>query len=263
MSEPFDPGPAAGVLARAWRSGMRLSELPQGIRPSTLEQGYDVQDELMRRLGEPVAGWKLGVGSSLMKRQSGAGRSLAGRVLQSRVHRPGDVVALPSSAPVTVEFEIAYVLGRDIRPAEPLFPVLDAVAEVRTAFELVLSRFIDRRAVGWPSFVADNAAFHALVLGEPFDATRIDELRTPLVVHLDGQTAALATQGEDITDPVAALEDLVALARERGMVLPAGSIISTGSVSKPFTVAANAAHIRATFLGQELAFRTRVVPSAA
>jgi 2-keto-4-pentenoate hydratase len=190
MNERFDPTPAS-ILADAWRGGTFLTELPAAVRPRTLGEGYDIQDLLIEALRLPVAGWKLGVGSTVQKQQSGVGLSIAGRISGSRLDRSGDTVPPPNAAPVTIEFEIAYVLGRDVLPEEEAFPVLQAVAEARSAFELVLSRCTDRRAVGWPSFAADNGAFHAP----------------------DGKEAARSLTGEDITDPVAALADLVAAAR--------------------------------------------------
>ena len=138
---------------------------------------------------------------------------------------------------MTVEFEIAYILGRDIRPDDAEFSVTDAVREVRAAFELVLSRFVDRRAVGWPSFAADNAAFQALILGEAIEPARLDELVGTLVVTIDGKEMARGLSGEDATEPAGALADLVATARERGMTLPKGSVVSTGTLSKPFDIA--------------------------
>ena len=258
MSGAFDPAPAAAMLAEAWHGGALLAELPPALRPQTLAQGYDIQDRLVATLGRPVVGWKLGVGSAVQKRQSGVGRSIAGRILGSHLHHGGDTVPLPNAAPVTVEFEIAYVLGRDVQPDEPAFPVMDAVAEVRVAFELVLSRFTDRRAVGWPSFAADNAGFQALVLGDRIDPDQVPDLVRSLVVSADSQEAASSLSGDDATDPQAALADLVATARERGMVLPRGSIVSTGTVSKPFNVTAHPAEVSARFLGVELGFRIEV-----
>jgi 2-keto-4-pentenoate hydratase len=257
VTEPFDPAPAAAMLAEAWRSGTLMQELPPAIRPRSLGQGYDIQDRLIAGLGDQVVGWKLGVGSAAQKRQSGIGRSIAGRLLGSHVYRPGDTIALANAAPVTIEFEIAYILRRDVLPDEAAFPLLQAVGDVHVAFELVRSRFVDRRAVGWPSFAADDAGFQALVLGPPIDPARLGELRHSLVVTLDGKEAATSLSGEDATDPEAALADLVATARERGMVLPNGSIVSTGTVSKPFDIASPAAAISARFLGTELGFRTK------
>src|SRR5262249_23050161 len=160
MTDMFDPALAAQILADAWHSGEQLTELPIDARPVSVEQGYDIQQHLLTRLDQPLAGWKLGVGSPNLQRQSGLGRSIAGRVLGSRVYRDGDTVPLPNAAPVTIEFEIAYILGRDIVPTEDA-TFAGAIAETLVTFELVLSRFVDRRAVGWPSFTADNAGFYA------------------------------------------------------------------------------------------------------
>ncbi len=250
----FDPAPATRMLVEAWRTGTLLPELPEAIRPRTMAEGYEVQDRVVATLGSPLAGWKLGVGSASQKRRSGVGRSIGGRILASHLHRDGAVITLPNTAPVTVEFEIAYVLARDVSPGEPPFDIRDAVAEVRVTFELVRSRFVDRLAVGWPSFAADNGAFQALVLGDAVPVDRVAALADSLVVSCDGAEKARSLTGENATDPRAALADLVATARERATVLPKGSIISTGTASEPFDVAAPSAVIRARFLDRELGF---------
>jgi 2-keto-4-pentenoate hydratase len=251
----FDPAPAAATLARAWRDGTLLDALPPESRPRTIMDGYDIQDRLIEALGQQPIGWKLGMGSALQKTQTGVGRSIAGRILRDFTVEDGGTIPLPNDAPAVVEFEIAYVLARDLRPDAPAIPAIEAVGETRVTFELVLSRFRDRRAVGWPSFAADNGGFQALVLGPAIDPADIPELRRSLVVTLDGAEAARGLTGEDVTDPVAALSDLAAVARERGTVLPAGSVISTGTVSKPFPLA-GAAAVEARFLGRRLGFRT-------
>jgi 2-keto-4-pentenoate hydratase len=251
MSDRFDPIPAADALAEAWRSGQRLQALPEAIRPQTLAEGYDIQDRLIEKLGDSVAGWKLGVGSHKGKRDSGIGRAIAGRILSRRVHQPGDAIPLPHDGPVTVEFEIAYVLGRDVGPGEVVADPLSVVAETRVAFELVLSRFVDRRVVGWPSFAADNAAFEALVLGPVVDGAAIARIAETLVVEADGVEQARIATGDDAVVPVDGLADLLAIARDRGMVLPRGSIVSTGTISVPFNLT-GAAQITARYLDRDL-----------
>jgi 2-keto-4-pentenoate hydratase len=148
-------------------------------------------------------------------------------------------------------------LGHDILPDEPALPVLDAVSETRVSFELVLSRFINRRAVGWPSFAADNGACQAIVLGDTVATSEIPALVESLIVRVDREEKARAVTGDDVTDPAGALSDLAAIARERRMLLPQGSIISTGTVSRPFNIAAASAHVGARFLGREFGFHTR------
>jgi len=257
MADPFHPEPAAAILAQAWRAGTLLDELPHAVRPATMAQGYAVQEALIALIGPHTVGWKLGLGSHVQKRTLGVGRAVAGRILQGALFGDGATIVLPNAAPATVEFEIAYVLGRDIRPDEPGFALLEAVAEIRVSYELVFSRFVDRRTVGWPSFAADNAGCQAVVLGEVIAAADIPGIVETLVVLQDGQERARALTGEDVTDPLASLSDLVAIARETGMVLPAASVISTGTVSRPFNIS-GPAEISARFLGRSFGFRTMI-----
>src|SRR5512138_2916428 len=205
----FDPAPAAALLAQAWREGRQLAELPPSARPQTLEQGYEIQDRLIAEMAQPVGGWKLGVGSRAALRQFSLERPLAGRILRSRFHGNGDRVVLPRSGPVTVEFEIAFVIGRAIPPGERIADPMSAVAEVRPTFELVLSRFVNRRAVGWPSFVGDSVGFAALVVGDPIDAATIEDVSGTVVISVDGCEAARGLAGDELTDPLAAFAHLL------------------------------------------------------
>lgn len=260
----FDPRPAAQELAAAYRAGELLVELRGDMRPRSLGEGYDVQDRLIDVLGLRPVGWKLGVGSIKLKAQAGIGRSIAGRVLAPQLYRPGATVELPNAAPVTVEFEIAFEIADDVRPDGPRVVARDVIADTRVAFELVLSRFVDRRAVGWPSFAADNAGFQALILGEAIDPKTLPDLLRSLRISANGEEKARAATGEDVTDPYGALDDLIAIARERRMVLPKGAIVSTGSASQPFNLSGPEFEIAAAFLGTELRFamRTRHHPAS-
>lgn len=254
MTAAFDPGPAARLLTQVRHGSTQIVELPEVLRPTTIGQGYDVQDRFIELLNEPVVGWKLGVGSAKLKQQSGVGRSIAGRVLGNRRFDPGATVPLSFAAPVTIEFEIAFVLGEDI---DHRFTgdVRNAISETRVTFELVMARFVDRRSVGWPSFTADNSGFEALIVGDPIDISHIPELLSSLVVSLDGQEQARAAAGEDATDPYGALGDLISIARERKMILPKGSIVSTGSASMPFVASSPQGAVSASYLGKQFGFR--------
>jgi 2-keto-4-pentenoate hydratase len=255
MNKPFDPAPAASLLATHWRNGTQSTELPAEIRPRTLQEGYAVQDRLIAVMSEKTAGWKLGVGSPLAMRNAGLDRPLVGRILASHCYRSGDAVRLPNQAPATVEFEIVFVLGRDIEPSEALNSPLDAVSTTHPAFELVLSRFADRRAAGWPSFVGDSVGFEASVIGDPIDPAQIAEvIRTVTVTG--GKDMARGLSGDDLTDPVKSLEYLIAHARERGIVLKRGELVSTGAIAKPFDLAVPA-EIVARFLDSELRVQTK------
>jgi len=248
---------AAACLTDLWRSGRQATALPPELRPVTIADGYDIQDRFVAGLDLPIAGWKLGMGSPRQRAQTGAGGSIAGRIFAAKCHRPGETIALPDLAPVTIEFEIAYVLGRDILPDAPPIDPMTAVGETRVTFELVRSRFVDRRAVGWPSFAADNAGFEALVVGPVVDGGNLAALAASAVLMIDGTERARALTGEDATDPRQAYADFVATARRRKMMLPKGSIISTGTVTRPVDIE-GAARIEARYLGLSVGFSTAV-----
>ena len=255
MGEGFDPTAGAATLAAAYRSGDLLPALPVEQRPTALSEALDIQDKFLAGLGGASVGWKMGLGSFAQKRTLGFGRALPGRILASRVHPDGAVIALPNAAPVTIEFEIAYVLNRDILPDDAEFPARDAIGETRVTFEIVRARYVDRRAVGWLSFAADNCAFDSLVLGPVIAADSEAALAESLVVLADGVEASRALTGDDVTDPVASLGDLILTARERDVKLPKGSVISTGTLCKPFDVVPTGAVIEARFLGRTLRVR--------
>lgn len=182
---------AATLLADAWRTGSQCSELPPEARPVTIDDGYTAQDRMVALLDDEVVGWKLGAGSVRTRRETGLGRSIPGRVVQSRLFRPGNAVPLRDDAPVTVEFEIAFVVGRTTEPGDDCTDVAGLIAEARMTCEFVRSRFVDRRAVGWPSFAADDADFDALVVGPPLDLEALDDFTNALVVTVDGVERAL------------------------------------------------------------------------
>jgi len=231
-----------------------MAALPEPLRPADIGQGYDIQDRLIARIDDAVVGWKLGVGSAKLKRQSDIGRSIAGRILKSRLFGAEATVELSFAAPATIEFEIDFILGDDIAP-DHSGDARTRIAETRVAFELVQSSFVDRRAAGWPSFAGDNSGFDALILGDAVEAAAIPNLLASLVVSVDGEAKAGVATGEDVTDPYRAFDDLVALAQERGMVLPKGSIISTGSASLPYAISTPRGEVAASYLDKTLRFR--------
>jgi 2-keto-4-pentenoate hydratase len=243
MTNTYDPRPAAVLIAEAWRTGQQLQELPPEVRPTTLAQGYALQDAMLAQTGERMAGWKLGVGSPAAMRAA---------KLDRHIHRSGDTVRLPNAAPVTVEFEIAFVMGRSVAPGESLPDPLAAVERMHTTFELVLSRFVNRRAVGWPSFIGDSVGFEALVVGS--DITDIKGVGESVVIEVDGKETARGLAGDELQYPVTSFGYLLEHSRARGIALKRGDVATLGAIGKPFDVTGNC-DIVARYLGQELRVR--------
>lgn len=252
----FNPAATAELLLDQWRRETQLEALPVALRPQTLAEGYAAQDALFRAAGGVRGGWKLGVGSPAQLRAGNLSRPLIGQLEAQRLHRSGAQVRLPLNAPVTVECEIAFVLARDLPPLAGREVDPADIRHACVTFELVRSRFVDRRAVGWPSFVADNVGFEALVVSAPFsdglDADLLRQVDASATVSLDGQVKARAQSGDDVTDPLRSLAALYAHAADRNVTLRAGEIVSTGAMCKPFDIVGAGHVLRATYLDQEL-----------
>ncbi|AZY48998.1 2-keto-4-pentenoate hydratase [Bordetella avium] len=255
----FDPALTSGLLLQTWRDGTLLDELPAALRPETLQQGYEAQDALFAATGDERGGWKLGVGSPAQLRATGLPRPLVGQIARGRCHASGASLTLPSADPVTIECEIAFVLARDIAPAEGRQVQAQDIRHSCVTFEVVRSRFRDRRAAGWPSFTADNVGFEALIIGQAvcngLDLDAIRRVTESAVVLVDGQIKAQALSGDNAVDPVQSLTALFAHAAERGVTLRAGDIVSTGAMCQPFDIPGAGHRITASFAGGELALQ--------
>lgn len=234
----FDSAPAASLIAEAMRTGQRLDVLPEACRPRSIPEGYDIQDRIAAEgaagRGEKPAGWKLGIGSANAMKAAGVDRPLIGRMFAGRFHANGAAVPAPGGAKALIEIEIAFTLKRDVAPSETIADPLAVVEKTNFVSEIVLSRFVDRTKIGLPSFAADSVGFHALVVGAAVAPSAIPGIARSLTVALDGQPTAVGATGDDAIDPVAMLAALIRHARDRGITLRKGEVVTTGTLSKPF-----------------------------
>jgi len=231
---------AAESLIQAWHNAHPMVELPAAIRPASLAEGYDVQDAFMAAYcalgGTSIAGWKLGLASPAGLRAANIARGLVGQMPTDRIHPFGTTLTLPHAGPATIEFEIALILGRDVAPGQAPMQPLDTVSAAHLAYEIILSRFIERTRVGLPSFAADNVGFEAFVLGPAIPIADIAAALGEATVSVDGTLRSESLSGEDCIDPATSLAHLFDHARERGITLRAGQIVTTGTITRAFDV---------------------------
>jgi len=142
-TQHFDPSAPAQHILDAWRDGQLMESLPAHIRPESLDKGYEVQEQLFSLAGGKRAGWKLGVGSPAGMRAAKLSRPLIGQLEQTRLHGSGVRLQMPSDAPVTIECEIALVMGRDVSPRLGQEPQGEDFRATTITFEVVRSRFTD------------------------------------------------------------------------------------------------------------------------
>ncbi len=227
------PPPLAVTLAHARLVSEPVDESELEV-PATAADAYAVQDQLTNLLPSSAVGWKIGATSAPAQERLGVKAPIAGRVHERTLldngstvdvgefhHRPG------------IECEIALRLSRDL-PAEG--PPIDAdgarrlVGSVHPAIELVCTRYAGGFAVAPALLVADGSAHAALVIGDPVDPEQAGDLAAAVCrLVVDGEQIAEGPGSEVLGNPYASLAWLCNHLRGRGVPLPAGSIVTTGS----------------------------------
>jgi len=215
--------PIVDALIAARETRRWLPALP--ARPADEAEAYAIQDAVARRLG-PVTAWKVGA------------RTPESEPFRAPINAATlffDTGRLPASMfhVIGVEAEIAYRLARDLPPrAEPWTreEVLDAVASVHPAFEIVDTRFTAFGAQDPFSHMADQMNHGALVVGPAIpDWRALDPLAERVALEVDGETRIETVGGNSAGDPVRLLVWLAnAGARSLGG-LRAGDVVTTGS----------------------------------
>jgi 2-keto-4-pentenoate hydratase len=214
---------AAGLLADARRNGQRLEALTESCRPATLDDAHAIQEATALRLGEAIAGWKVGATP-----EGGVAR---GALLRSWTYASSARLSAAIAPLLGIEAEIAFRLDRDLpaRAREYDYSEVAAAVTALPAIEIVDSRFrgypnaplLDRIA----DFMSNGAFIHGMAQPRWRDFD-LETIGVELVV--DGQALVRRCGGHASKDP---LLPVVALVndRRRSSGIGAGQIVTTGT----------------------------------
>jgi len=227
----------ADQLSEAIRTGRQIALPAPQDWPQSRAEAYRVQDRVAQRLGWAVAGWKAGATSPGMRARDGQDDIIVGRVFAPRFYEASTIsLSYQDFAGARAEPEFAFRLTADF-PAG-LARRIDEVAAHATAhiaIELVASRYdapTPWGKVGGLLGLADNGSGAALILGAEIAAPeQVDFLRHYVALSIDGGAPAAQSPADIRCAPYVALCDVVNHLSARGLDLPKGSVITTGSAS--------------------------------
>jgi len=213
------------LLARAWRDNTAVA-VPEQLAPAGNDAAYGVQEALLDAIGQQAGGWKIGARSSDAAAQ-GAPLPAAG------IHRAGEAISRADFPVLGLELEIAFSLRRDFGAADADIAdddVLQAIASMRVSIELVSSR-----VAGWPNVspliqLGDLQNHGALVVGESIAYDPAANFLDPDLRFTAGGKILFEGKGSNPAgDPRRLLVWAVRHCAARGLTLPAGSILTTGT----------------------------------
>ncbi|WP_395019232.1 2-keto-4-pentenoate hydratase [Dongia sp.] len=233
---------AAELLWRSRHAESRIDALPPEIRPTTLAEGYAIQEAMLDLVQQPAVGWKIAATSAAGQKHIGVTEPLAGRLFRDFVLSDGARRPIAHNHMRVAEAEFAFRMARDL-PARgrdyDQGEVMDAVAAMHLAIEVPDARYEVFDTIGAPSICAD-CAFHAwFLLGpEVSDWRGLDLSKQPVRAWKQDRIVAEGSGANALGDPRIALTWLANHLNRRGLGLKAGEIVTTGTCVKPVDVTA-------------------------
>ena len=207
-----------------------------GAAPDTMAQAYAIQSASIARWPDPVAGWKVGLLSPQDQGRYSAER-LAGPIFRSQIHEvtTGSRVAMPIYVGgfAAVEAEFVFRLGETVEPTDRPWSdeeLAALVAGLHIGAEIASSPMAEINNLGPTVVTADFGNNAGLLLGPEIPTWHSAEpSELPARVLIDGDVVGEASAAAIRGGPIAALRFVVTLSGDRGLALPAGTLISTGA----------------------------------
>src|SRR3954470_5828174 len=231
---------AAELLWRTRLAETRIDALPKEIRPSTLAEGYAIQEAMLDLAQQPAIGWKIAATSAAGQKHIGVTEPLAGRLFRDFVLADGARRPIARNHMRVAEAEFAFKMARDLPPRGTDYSrteVCDAVGAMHLAIEVPDARYEVFDTIGAPSICAD-CAFHAWFLLGPDvpDWQKLDLPNQPVRALKKDTVVAEGKGANALGDPRIALTWLANHLAQRGLGLKAGEIVTTGTCVKPVDI---------------------------
>lgn len=232
----------ADIVDEAQTNGHTIAKITDSYPGMTIDDGYAVQDEILQRWkqrGRELIGYKAGLTSRAKMIQMGVDVPSFGMLMRDTCDNEGGTIPTAGLVHPRVEGEIAFVMKSELSgPDVSADDVYDATDFVQPAIEILDSRF-EKFKFDLASVVADNGSAARFVLGgRPRGPRELDLSAIGIVLEINGDPVAFAASGAVLGHPVEAMRMLVSWLHERGLSLPAGSIVLTGAATEAIAIKA-------------------------
>lgn len=223
--------PLSQRLADARRLHLTLDTLPPEHTPTDGAAAYTIQHDILRVLGAPIGGWKIGA-------KSDSGPILGAPLPANDLHADGARLPREAFTPLGLELEIAFRFGRRFEPSTTPYSEADVhagIGSIGATIEIVASRYADWPNVDKLAQLADLQNHGALIVGE-FTPYRED---FPFVApsarfRFEGRDVVETAPANPAGDPRRLLAWLVNHATSRGIAVTPEMIVTTGSYTGMF-----------------------------
>ncbi len=231
---------AAKVICDAWRNNYTIQEIPLDIRPTSISDGYKIQNELAEILGVEVVGRKIAATSLAGQKHIGVESPLQGLLFREFFLSDGGVIPCKVLHMACAEPEFAFLIGDNLDDRGKKYveeEVIDATEAMYIALEFPETRLSDFINAGPGQLLADNACAGYFVLGPEVSSWRKKNLSEVKVEGFsDGKLYSKGSGKDAYGGPLKALTWLANDAAQRGAPLRRGEIITTGTCTAPIPI---------------------------
>lgn len=229
--------PIVDFLYKMRRDASTLALFPTQLLPRDEAMAYRVQDRLTERLladNGKIVGYKIGLTSDAIRKQTGLDHPIVGPIFEKRLMRTPATVALKSYGRLGLELELCVHLGNDLPASKAPYTadsVAEAVSGIGTAFELIDDHGADYSKLNAMQLIADGS-WQAGVLAAPpvADWKKQDRFNAPGWVKIDGKETARGKAGDAMGQCFAGLAWTANQLAPLGRSLKAGMVVMTGSI---------------------------------
>ena len=210
----------ASLLASAWRTRTSIDAIDAAALPSDRAQAYAIQEEMVRRTGERIDGWKVGAVAKAVQRAEGFDGPIPGMLLHTTLCF-GDARFQAADLPeAKLECEYAFRFLDDMPSGRAPYRLDDVVDRVafHIAFDITSTRIaaaftasLDKLAA-MRLGIADNGNGGAIAIGGEIAQWRDhDLLGLGVEMVLNGRRVSPAFTGENRADPIVTLVETVTI----------------------------------------------------
>ena len=217
------------IVSTALENARRLSApiLPFGAWPV---RGFEIRKRTLENriaAGEKLVGVKYGVGLLNTKSEEKSYQGIFGFLTDAmQVH---DSLDLNQFIKPGAEAEIAFKLSKDLSEEIAVEDVRGYVSDVAAGIEVYDSRYSEQAFMS--DAVADNASSGAFAIGEWVEAKNVDFSNSTISIYEQGELKESVPASKIGGNPWSAVSRISTLIAAAGVILPAGSIIFSGSAT--------------------------------
>lgn len=231
---------AVNSLIQAEKTKVPIEPFTSTMEDISVDVAYQIQLGYVRSRqenGAKIVGKKIGLTSKAMQEMLKVNQPDYGHIMDDMIFENNSTVSLNQFIAPRIEFEIAFVLKKDLKgPGVTVEEVVAATDYVLPAFEIIDSRIRDWE-INFEDTVADNGSSAGAIFGETQKSLEnIDLQKVKMDVYQNGQLIDQATGEAVMGNPINAVAWLANAIGSYDITLKKGERILAGALSKAIPV---------------------------